>query len=71
MAYRGTTAGATRDKELRPLFGPPLFGPRAYFCAHRQRKGEKMAAALFAAYDLSPLGCERITESLSLDMGDY
>ena len=30
-----------------------------------------MAAALFAAYDLSPLGCERITESLSLDMGDY
>lgn len=44
---------------------------RAYRCAQQLDRAEAMADALFAAEDLSPESCERLAESVGLDLSKY
>jgi protein-disulfide isomerase/uncharacterized membrane protein len=44
---------------------------RAQCCAEEQGRGDRMAEALFTSEDLTPQGCERLAQRLSLDMATY
>ncbi|MFO0651640.1 MAG: vitamin K epoxide reductase family protein [Polyangiales bacterium] len=44
---------------------------RAQCCAEEQGRGDRMAEALFTSEDLTPEGCERVAQRLSLDMATY
>lgn len=44
---------------------------RAFLCAEGQGRGEDMAGALFATRDLSPANCEKLAETLGLDLPAY
>ncbi len=44
---------------------------RAQCCAEEQGRGDRMAEALFTSDDITPEGCERVAQRLSLDMATY
>ena len=44
---------------------------RAACCGEKMGKGEAMANALFAAEDLTPAGCDKVAQSLGLDMNTF
>jgi hypothetical protein len=44
---------------------------RAFLCAERQGKGDRMAEALFSSSSLVPAACEQIATSLGLSMEPF
>jgi predicted DsbA family dithiol-disulfide isomerase len=62
-------------RKMMPLPGHPGAMPAAvaYFAAEAQGKGDEMAEALIAApvEELTKEGCEKLAESLGLDMKKY
>jgi 2-hydroxychromene-2-carboxylate isomerase len=44
---------------------------RSFLCAERQRKGDAMAEALFAAPDLTPEACAQLAAAAGMSQGEY
>jgi len=54
-----------------PMHPHAIHAARAACCGEKLGKGDAMAEALFTAEDLTPAGCDKVAQSLGLDLGAF